>query len=60
MISRLPSRFKMGEIIIACPGVSQPTIRCVLDDLRESGQIRCIQKGKNAEWEKLNAFPEQT
>jgi Fic family protein len=56
MISRLPSRFKVGEIIIACPGVSQPTIRRVLDDLREAGQVRCIQKGKDAEWEKLDTF----
>ncbi len=55
-ISRLPSRFKVGEIIIACPGVSQPTIRRVLDDLREAGQIRCIQRGKDAEWEKLDTF----
>jgi Fic family protein len=51
-ISRLPDRFKVGEIIRACPGVSQPTIRRVLDELRESGRVRCIQKGKDAEWEK--------
>ena len=51
-IARLPSRFKVGEIIRACPGVSQPTIRRVLDELRLEGQIRCIQKGKDAEWEK--------
>jgi DNA-binding FadR family transcriptional regulator len=48
-----------GEIIIACPGVSQPTIRRVLDDLRASGQVRCIQKGKDAEWEKLDTFSER-
>jgi hypothetical protein len=45
-------RKKVGEIIRACPGVSQPTIRRVLDELRLEGQIRCIQKGKDAEWEK--------
>lgn len=52
-IARLPDRFKVGEIIRACPGVSQPTIRRVLDELRESGRVRCIQKGKDAQWEKI-------
>lgn len=55
-IKRLPSRFKFSEILQACPGVSYPTVKRALADLRRQKKIRCLGKGREAEWEKIGSW----
>ena len=57
-IKRLPARFKISDLQRACPGVSLPTIRLVIDRLRKDKLIRCIKSGKDAIWEKSKSFAE--
>lgn len=52
-IGRLPREFRYADIARACPGVSRPTIRRVLDKLRKAGEIECTKPGREATWRKL-------
>lgn len=51
-IERLPRRFGVADVERACP-VSRPTINRVQADLRRSGRIVSLGKGRDAEWEKI-------
>lgn len=44
--------FSISDIERACPGVSRPMIRVVLEDLREKGKIEVLGTGRNAKWRK--------
>jgi Fic family protein len=52
-IERLPRRFRVSDVERACP-VSRPTINRVLADLRRSGRIVSLGRGRDAEWEKVD------
>lgn len=54
-VQRLPSRFRFGELQRACPGVSYPTLKRALMDLKGRGQVRCLGKGRDAEWERIGS-----
>lgn len=54
-IRRMPPRFRYADLAEACPGVSRPTIRRALVELREAGEVRCLGTGRGAEWERLTA-----
>jgi Fic family protein len=53
IILRLPVRFKFGELQRACPGVSYPTLKRALEDLKKEGKLRCLGKGRDAQWERV-------
>ena len=52
-IEQLPDRFTFAEVERACPGVSQPTIRLAMQQLRKSGKIENVRAGRNAIWRKI-------
>jgi len=52
-IERLPREFRYADVAAACPGVSRPTIRRVLDRLRRDGRVECTKAGRDATWRKL-------
>lgn len=43
--------FRISDIQRECPGVSVDMIRQVLKKLREGGQVACLGRGQNAQWE---------
>jgi Fic family protein len=45
--------FSIAELERACPAVSRATIRRVLGELREQGQIECLGTGRSARWKRL-------
>ena len=49
----LPARFKLSELQDVCPGVSYPTLQRGLAELKKSGEIRCLRRGPDAEWERI-------
>ena len=54
-IKRLPGRFRISDLQRACPGVSYPTLKRALADLKDRGKIRCLGKGRDAEWERIGS-----
>jgi len=52
-LEHLPNEFEIGEIVRACPGVSRPMIRAVLEALREEGKLRTLGTGRGAKWQKV-------
>ena len=45
--------FAIGDLEHACPGVSRATIRRVLEELRTRGQVKCLGRGRAAQWRRL-------
>jgi len=54
-IRRFSGRFRMADLQRACPGVSYPTLKRALSDLRRNKEIKCLGKGRDAEWEKTGS-----
>jgi Fic family protein len=52
-ILRLPNRFRLADIQRACPAVSYPTLKRALADMANKKRIRCLGKGRDAEWERI-------
>ncbi|HZE39007.1 MAG TPA: Fic family protein [Stackebrandtia sp.] len=50
VLRHVPQRFPMAELRRALPGISDPIIRLVLDQLRKSGQITAEGSGRSATW----------
>jgi len=55
-IRRLPARFKMGDVQRASSGVSYPTLKRAMADLKRAGKLRCLGKGRDAEWERIGSW----
>jgi len=53
-VHRLPSQFRLSEVQHACPGVSYPTLKRALAELRRAKRIRCLGKGRDAVWERIS------
>ena len=51
-IRHLPIQFRFADITRACPGVSRPTIDRALRQLRQAGEIRLLNGGRDAMWER--------
>jgi hypothetical protein len=51
-IKNLPQQFKVSELIRACPGVSRPMIRVILEALRKEGKLEVVGTGRGAMWRK--------
>lgn len=54
-VGRLPSRFRLADLQHVCPGVSYPTLKRALADLQREKRIRCMGKGRDAEWERIGS-----
>jgi len=54
-VRRLPSRFRLSDLQHLCPGVSYPTLKRALVELREARRIRCLGKGRDAYWERIGS-----
>lgn len=55
IISRLPQRFRFGDLQRACPGVSYPTLKRALTQLKGKKKLRCLGKGRDAQWERIGS-----
>jgi Fic family protein len=44
--------FTISELSRLCPAVSRATIRRVLNELRDGGQVECLGTGRDAQWRK--------
>ena len=54
-VERLPARFRFGELQRACPGISYPTLKRALLDLKRKKIVRCLGKGREAQWERTGS-----
>lgn len=52
-VAHLPPRFTVGELARVCKGISRKTLVRALRDLREEGSLRCIGRGPDAQWERI-------
>ncbi|HKA08626.1 MAG TPA: Fic family protein [Gemmataceae bacterium] len=52
-IQREPGPFTVADLQRQCPGVSVDMIRHVLRVLREAGEVKCVARGRNAQWTRL-------
>jgi len=52
-LEHLPNEFEIREIVRACPGVSRPMIRTVLEALRKEGKLKNLGTGRGAKWQKV-------
>ena len=50
VLHHAPSSFRMADVRTALPGISDPTIRLVLDRLRRDGHVRAEGRGRAATW----------
>jgi hypothetical protein len=57
VLNHAPQRFRVGDIRAALPGVSDPTIRLVLDRLRSEGSLVMNGLGRSAEWVRVGGAP---
>jgi hypothetical protein len=51
-IMHLPETFSAGDLSRACPGVSRPMIRVILESLRREGKLEVLGTGRGATWRK--------
>jgi len=51
-VEHLPEIFGIGDVVRACPGVSRPMIRVVLESLRREGKLKVLTTGRGAAWQK--------
>ncbi|MBI1746907.1 MAG: Fic family protein [Acidobacteria bacterium] len=52
-ITRMAGRFTVGDLKRVCPGVSYPTLQRALADLKKERKIRCLGRGPDAQWERI-------
>jgi len=51
-IVRAAGRFTVSDLQKQCPGVSVDMIRYVLKQLRDSGDVECLGRGRTAVWQR--------
>jgi Fic family protein len=54
VLRHAPTTFRVSDLRIGVPGVSDNTIRLVLDQLRKEGRIRADGTGRTATWTRAN------
>jgi len=52
-IAHLLPRFTIGELARVCKGISRKTLARALRDLQAEGAVRCLGRGPDAQWERL-------
>lgn len=50
MVGRMGGDFTLAELSRRCPGISQATVRNVLEEMREQGDVECVNPGRSARW----------
>ena len=55
-VARLPQRFKLSDLQHVCPGVSYPTLKRALAELKGEKLARCLGRGRDAEWERIGSW----
>jgi len=55
-VRRLPVRFKLADLQDICPGVSYPTLKRALAELKRDKLAKCLGKGRDAEWERIGSW----
>jgi hypothetical protein len=55
-IERTIGPFRVADIQKKCPGVSVDLIRRTLKNFRAAGQVECLGRGQNAEWQKTDKW----
>jgi Fic family protein len=55
-VRRLPVRFKLADLRDICPGVSYPTLKRALAELKREKLAQCLGKGRDAEWERIGSW----
>jgi hypothetical protein len=59
ILRHAPARFRLADIRAAVPGVSDQTIRLVLEQLRKEGKVRSDGTGRAATWTRTNTAPSE-
>ena len=54
ILRHAPATFRLADIRAAVPGVSDQTIRLVLEQLRKEGKVRADGTGRSATWTRTN------
>jgi Fic family protein len=49
-VARQQGRFRVADLLTACPGVSIDLIRRVLKKMRAERKVNCLGRGQNAQW----------
>jgi Fic family protein len=57
ILRHAPARFRLADIRTAVPGISDQTIRLVLEQLRTEGRVRADGTGRSATWTRTNTAP---
>jgi Fic family protein len=58
ILRHAPDRFRLADLRTAVPGVSDQTIRLVLEQLKNEGQVRSDGTGRAATWTRIKEFPQ--
>jgi len=53
-VAHLPPRFNIAELEKVCKGISRRTLVRALEDLRGEGSVRCLGRGPDAQWERID------
>ena len=59
ILRHAPATFRLADIRAAVPGVSDQTIRLVLEQLRTEGRVRVDGTGRSATWSRTNTAPSE-
>ncbi|HEY2578864.1 MAG TPA: hypothetical protein VGI74_21370 [Streptosporangiaceae bacterium] len=59
ILRHAPATFRLANIRTAVPGVSDQTIRLVLEQLRSEGKVRADGTGRSATWTRTNTAPSE-
>jgi Fic family protein len=59
ILRHAPVTFRLADIRTAVPGVSDQTIRLVLDKLKDEGTVRADGTGRAATWTRTNTAPSE-
>ncbi len=57
ILRHAPATFRLAELRTAVPGVSDQTIRLVLEQLKKDGKVRADGTGRSATWTRTNSAP---
>jgi Fic family protein len=55
ILRHAPTTFRLAELRAAVPGISDQTIRLVLEQLRKEGRVRADGTGRSATWTRTNS-----
>jgi hypothetical protein len=53
ILRHAPTTFRLADVRVAVPGVSEGTIRIVLEQLKSEGRVRADSTGRGATWTRL-------